>query len=72
MKLLVDELAGLAANTLYQLLWTLPQWDILVSKHMARHDTPVWYAAALLLAFGALFHLHRSVMGTTVLYVCSK
>lgn len=57
----MGELAGLGTNTLYQLLWTLPRWDILVTKHMARHDTPMWYAAALLLAFGALYHLHRSV-----------
>ena len=55
----VGELVGLGTNTLYQLLWTLPQWDVLVSKHMVRHDTSVWYAAALLLAFGTLFHLHR-------------
>lgn len=55
------EVTGLAVNTLYQLLWTLPRWDVLVSKHMARHETPVWSAAALLLAFGALFHVHRSV-----------
>ena len=66
----VGEFAGLGTNTLYQLLWTLPQWDALVTKHMARHDTTVWYAAALLLAFGALFHLHRSVQEAMMVAFC--
>ena len=70
---------------MYQLMWTLPQWDSLVTKHMAKHDTSVWYAAILLLAFGATFHVHRcgeiygvvwqleSTVGHTLLcakYVC--
>lgn len=66
----VGEFAGLGTNTLYQLLWTLPQWDALVTKHMARHDTTVWYAVALLLAFGALFHLHRSVQEAMMVAFC--
>jgi hypothetical protein len=40
-------------------MWTLPQWDSLVTKHMASHNTSMWHAVALLLAFGALFHVHR-------------
>ena len=53
------DIVGLGLNTMYQLMWTLPQWDGLVVNHMAKHDTPGWYAAALLLAFGAIFHVHR-------------
>lgn len=58
---LYPDLVGLGLNTMYQLVWTLPHWDGLVVKHMAKHDTPVWYAAALLLAFGAIFHIHRYI-----------
>ncbi|DBB02712.1 hypothetical protein WJX82_008967 [Trebouxia sp. C0006] len=54
---------GLGLNTLYQLMWTLPQWDSLVTKHMASHNTSMWHAVALLLAFGALFHVHSYVQG---------
>jgi len=45
-------------------MWTLPQWDSLVTKHMASHNTSMWHAVALLLAFGAL------LCGMMALLVC--
>ena len=55
---------GLGLNTLYQLMWTLPQWNTLVASHMAKHNTSPVFAVSLLLAFGALFHVHRCTPGT--------
>ena len=63
--------AGLGLNTLYQMMWTLPQWNSLVTKHMARNETSVWHAAVLLLAFGAIYHIHRCVASCTVVNFCT-
>ena len=63
--------AGLGLNTLYQMMWTLPQWNSLVTKHMARNETSVWHAAVLLLAFGAIYHIHRCVASCIVVTCCT-
>ena len=51
--------AGLACNTLFQVLYTVPRWQALVTEHLHGSGTPAWYAVALLLSFGAYYNVHK-------------
>jgi hypothetical protein len=50
--------AGLAMNTAYQALHTVPRWDSLVAAHMRLNSVSTLHAVASLAAFGAVFNVH--------------
>eukprot|EP00891_Asterochloris_glomerata_P005339 jgi/Astpho2/5339/Aster-x0676 len=54
---------GLACNTLFQAMYTLPRWQALVTEHLQHSGTPAWYAVALLLSFGAYYNVHNYIQG---------
>lgn len=56
--------AGFLASAAYQVLYTLPNWDRLVGRHLAAAAAagrPPTYVAGLLAVFGGLFNLHMLV-----------
>lgn len=56
--------AGFLASAAYQVLYTLPNWDRLVGRHLAAAAAaghPHAYVAGLLALFGGLFNLHMLV-----------
>ncbi|KAK9815935.1 hypothetical protein WJX72_012252 [[Myrmecia] bisecta] len=54
---------GFGANTLYQLCYTLPRWQPLISQPMVASGTSGWHAFALLCAFSLVYNVHSYCQG---------